>query len=532
MLNIEFYIGLEGSWRNVVTQDAFPLKAAGVLMNISSQKKRIQHDTSIRYSIFTTFIPSAVLPLGCATLFTLYVDHWYWINEPFHAFVESAGSFSAVILSVFIIIMRRNQQLDASYLWVAATLMGMGILDGFHAAVSPGKTFVWLHSLATLIGGLTFALIILPQKVATLSQVEKAPYITGLFSVLLGSFSLLFPESIPLMAEDGKFSLGAVLMNTLGGAGFIIAWLHFCRRNLAVSRHEQLLLGNHCLLFGMAAILFHFSLLWDATWWLWHLLRLLAYLVILYFFLSLYNQKEKWARDNQVELKKRTEELEHIQRRLADIIEYSPTIITLKDISGKFILVNKQFHRIFGERHENIVGKTTADILPADKAEISDKEDKKVISSSCSTEVEEEYLLDSKMRRTFIADRFPLRDINDEIYGIGCIMTDITERKITERKSEQLLTENTERIKELNCLYGLSKLAEHSSFELMRILPGMVELIASSWQHVEYTGVRIVLNDQEVKTDNFIETKWIQEAPVLINEEIQGRIQICYANQT
>jgi hypothetical protein len=109
-------------------------------MNIFSQQEKISKNAShwyLRHSIFTTFIPSAVLPVACAALFTLYLDQWYWIHEPFHAFVESVGSFSAVILSIFIIIMRRNQQLDPSYLWVAATLMGMGLLDGFHASVSP-----------------------------------------------------------------------------------------------------------------------------------------------------------------------------------------------------------------------------------------------------------------------------------------------------------------------------------------------------------------------------------------------------------
>jgi Ca2+/Na+ antiporter len=113
------------------------------------------------------------------------------------------------------------------------------------------------------------------------------------FSVFLGVCSLLFPELLPVMAEDGKFSFGAEIMNIVGGIGFIIAWLHFCRKDDEVSRKERMLLANHCLLFGMAALLFHFSILWDATWWLWHMLHLFAYLVILWFFLNLYNQEEK-----------------------------------------------------------------------------------------------------------------------------------------------------------------------------------------------------------------------------------------------
>ncbi|MCI5146806.1 MAG: PAS domain S-box protein, partial [Candidatus Electrothrix sp. AR3] len=401
----------------------------------------------------------------------------------------------------------------------------------FHASVVSGKNFVWLHSLATLVGGLTLALIALPLRFANISYLQNIPYMSFFLSVIFGSFSLLFSELIPIMVEDDSFSSVAKIMNTIGGIGFIIAWLSFSIKKSEVAYNEQILLANQSLFFGMAGLLFYLSSSWDATWWLWHILRLFAYFVMLWFFITLYSQREMYIRKSQIKLKIRTEELGRTQRRLGDIIEYSPNVITLKNILGEFILVNKQFNQLFGYKKKELVGKTMSDLFPANIAEFNKREDEKIIRLACSTEVEEEYLLKNNETRTFIVDRFPLRGKNDDIYGIGCIMTDITERKKAERERKKFIYENNERLKELNCLYGLSRLAEYSDFDLDSILQSMVELIASSWQHAEYAGARILLNENEVYTDNFIENQWIQEAPVLIEEEVKGSVQVCYTKK-
>ncbi|MCI5168714.1 MAG: hypothetical protein D3903_22115 [Candidatus Electrothrix sp. GM3_4] len=197
-----------------------------------SPENKNKHNVLLYRIFFTTVIPSAVLPVGIAALFNMYLDKWRWINEPFHSLVEATGSFAAIVLSVFIIIMRRNKQLSPSFLWVACTLMGMGLLDGFHASISPGKAFIWLHSLATLVGGLTFALVVLPDRISRLSWLQDAPYLMALCSVLLGMSSILFSEWLPVMSEIGgeKFSLTAEVMNIIGGVEFLFAGCQFSRR--------------------------------------------------------------------------------------------------------------------------------------------------------------------------------------------------------------------------------------------------------------------------------------------------------------
>ncbi len=290
------------------------------------------------FPLLATVLPSAVLPLGVAVLFNLSFDTFRWANEPLHTLVEAVGSFAAILLSLFILIMRRSNQLRPSYIWVSTTLMGMGLLDGFHASVRPGPEFVWLHSVATLVGGLTFALVVLPDRVSRLQKLQAAPGMMALASVVLGGISILRPDWIPVMTLHGDFTLTAEIINMVGGIGFLTAWYHFAWRDDAEEPDERVILANHCLLFGMAAALFHFSALWDATWWLWHILRLLAYLVILWFFLELYNRDVK-------------------RFRLArQIVDHTSEAVVVTDAEAKIVDINNAYANATGYERQELIG--------------------------------------------------------------------------------------------------------------------------------------------------------------------------------
>ena len=77
------------------------------------------------------------------------------------------------------------------------------------------------------------------------------------------------------------------------------------------------------------------------------------------------------------------------------------------------------------------------------------------------------------------------------------------------RRAEELrraqMHELRERVKELNCLYGISELIEKAEFSLPRILQGAVDLIPPAWQYPEITCARIVLDEQTFQTRSFRE---------------------------
>ncbi len=85
-----------------------------------------------------------------------------------------------------------------------------------------------------------------------------------------------------------------------------------------------------------------------------------------------------------------------------------------------------------------------------------------------------------------------------------------------------------ERVKELNCLYGLSQLAERGDIALEEIFQGLAELIPPSWQYPEITAARITFEGRRFKTSNFRKTTWIQSADIKVHGQKAGSIEVCY----
>ena len=102
-----------------------------------------------------------LLPVAGSVASATLAPEWRWDHVPPHAAIEVAGGLFALALAV-ILLASRTPGTNQHHLWIAAALVGMGILDILHAAVAPGETFVWFHSTATCVGGILSALVWLP----------------------------------------------------------------------------------------------------------------------------------------------------------------------------------------------------------------------------------------------------------------------------------------------------------------------------------------------------------------------------------
>jgi PAS domain S-box-containing protein len=88
-----------------------------------------------------------------------------------------------------------------------------------------------------------------------------------------------------------------------------------------------------------------------------------------------------------------------------------------------------------------------------------------------------------------------------------------------------------ERIKELNCLYGLSNIIEEKDVIREEILKRTVELFPPAWQFPDVTCARIIVDSQEYKTENFKETKWKQASNIIVDNEKVGTVEIYYLEE-
>ncbi len=87
------------------------------------------------------------------------------------------------------------------------------------------------------------------------------------------------------------------------------------------------------------------------------------------------------------------------------------------------------------------------------------------------------------------------------------------------------------RIKELNCLFGLSKLVEQPEITLEQMFQQTAELIRNAYRYPGLTCVRITFNRVHYKTDNFGKSELSQYSEIKLRGEIAGEIEVYYLGE-
>jgi len=88
-----------------------------------------------------------------------------------------------------------------------------------------------------------------------------------------------------------------------------------------------------------------------------------------------------------------------------------------------------------------------------------------------------------------------------------------------------------ERIKELNCLYGVSQLAERNLYSLEGLLQELVNFLSHSWQYPEVTCSRILFKGKTYTSDRFKMTDWWQSSRIYMYHEPVGEVGIFYLEE-
>lgn len=88
-----------------------------------------------------------------------------------------------------------------------------------------------------------------------------------------------------------------------------------------------------------------------------------------------------------------------------------------------------------------------------------------------------------------------------------------------------------ERIKELNCLYGIARLTERYSDSLDDLLKHLVNFLPLSWQYPEVTCTRITFEDRMYKSRGFKLTKWRQSSRIVVYNDPVGEVVVFYTEE-
>ena len=101
----------------------------------------------------------------------------------------------------------------------------------------------------------------------------------------------------------------------------------------------------------------------------------------------------------------------------------------------------------------------------------------------------------------------------------------------TETEPDRVEFALRERIKELNCLYGISQLAERNLYSLDDLLQELVNFLPYSWQYPEITCAQIFFKGKTYTSDKFKMTNWRQSSRIYMYHEAVGECDIFYGEE-
>ncbi len=127
---------------------------------------------------------------------------------------------------------------------------------------------------------------------------------------------------------------------------------------------------------------------------------------------------------------------------LREIIDHSTAVIFVKDREGRYLLVNSQFESVTGKPFEEILGRTDAELFPAESAATFRANDLRVLEAGTPIEFEEEVELPGGTL-TVLSLKFPLLDAAGKPHATCGIATDISGRK----RAEERVRESEERFR-------------------------------------------------------------------------------------
>lgn len=118
---------------------------------------------------------------------------------------------------------------------------------------------------------------------------------------------------------------------------------------------------------------------------------------------------------------------------LKAVLEATADAVFVKDLAGRYVLINQAGARMAGRSLEEMLGKTDFDIIEPESARFAIARDREVLEAGEARTIEHTAVVGGKSRH-FLTTKSPLRDERGEIIGVVGVARDITESVRAERE--------------------------------------------------------------------------------------------------
>jgi PAS domain S-box-containing protein len=224
------------------------------------------------------------------------------------------------------------------------------------------------------------------------------------------------------------------------------------------------------------------------------------------------------------ERKKADAALRESQERLRAALGHMPVMLDAFDVEGNICVWNRECERVTGYGADEIIGNPkTMEMLYPDPAYRTRMMEAWAKRGDDYYDWEWDLTARGGTVKTVawsnISKRFPIPGW--ATWGVG---VDVTARK----RAEWALRA---RVKELTCLYSLTRILNTPDISDEAMLQEAVRLLPPTFQYPEAACGRIVFENREHVTFGFEETGWKLASDITVGGQPAGRVEVCYLSE-
>ncbi|MGI9414718.1 MAG: response regulator [Hyphomicrobiales bacterium] len=169
------------------------------------------------------------------------------------------------------------------------------------------------------------------------------------------------------------------------------------------------------------------------------------------------------------QLHRRNTQLEAVNRRLREIIDNSPSLITMRNLDGRFVMANRRFEEWHGMSRARAEGKASHELFAPELAGVYAITNENELRKGRVVEDEVDIAFPDGRTHTVLLTNFPVLDADGQLMGVGTIGTDMTDRRHAEDELRQA--------QKMEALGQLTGGIAHDFNNLLAVISGNLSLL-------------------------------------------------------
>lgn len=215
--------------------------------------------------------------------------------------------------------------------------------------------------------------------------------------------------------------------------------------------------------------------------------------------------------------------LEESETNYKNLFNSSVDGIIISDLHCKILEINKRFYEMIGYSLEELNSIPLSHVIPEKWHTIERDFVAKLYQERQGT-YEKEYIAKSGKVIPVSITAWVMQNFRGEDDKIGAIVQDITQRRDTTETLRKKTLELAERVKELNCLYLLSKIEAQVDASIQEKLQELVNILPNAMQCPNQSHFELIIEPWHLSTLDFKKNVNYGELQINVDNKRQGRL--------